>query len=243
MLSKAKVVSVKTILVTGASRGIGLEWTRQCLDRGHRLIATCRNPENAPALEELCENHSDQIEVQPLDVEEEATVTSFFGQLDERSETIDLLFNNAGIMDWDDLHSVSAESVEKVYKVNVLGALLVLRAAVPCLRRSSNPVVVNVSSRLGSIEIRGGTQLGGAIAYQCSKAALNMLTKQASIDLSPYGITVLSQSPGWVRTDMGGAEAKYSVQESVTSMLNHLLDAGPSLNGKFLGEDGIEIPW
>lgn len=234
---------VKTILVTGASRGIGLEWTRQCLERGHRLIATCRNPGHASALAELCENHAEQIEVLPLDVEGEASVTTFFALLDERAEAVDLLFNNAGIMDWDDLNAVSAESVEKVYKVNVLGALLVLRAAIPCLRRSSAPVVVNVSSRLGSIELRGGTQLGGAIAYQCSKAALNMLTKQASIDLAPYGIAVLSQSPGWVRTDMGGSKAKYSVKESVANMLNHLDDAGASLNGKFLGEDGIEIPW
>jgi NAD(P)-dependent dehydrogenase (short-subunit alcohol dehydrogenase family) len=70
-----------------------------------------------------------------------------------------------------------------------------------------------------------------------------MLTKQASIDLAPFGITVLSQSPGWVRTDMGGSEAKFSVEEAVTNMLGHLEHAGPSFNGKFLGEDGVELPW
>ena len=234
---------MKTILVTGASRGIGLEWTRQCLERGHRLLATCRLPEACPTLDAFREKHSDTLEVLPLDVEDEASVSDLFAKLDERGETIDLLFNNAGVIDWDDLSTVSAASLEHVYKVNLVGALLVLRAAVPCLRRSGNPVVVNVSSRLGSIELRGDTQLGGAIGYQCAKAALNMLTKQASIDLAPAGVTVLSQSPGWVRTDMGGEEAKYSVEESVANMLGHLENAGPALNGKFIGEDGSELAW
>ena len=234
---------MKTILVTGASRGIGLEWTRQCLDRGHRLLATCRNPDNAKGLLKLRESHADLLNVLPLDVEEEDSVTRLFSALEKKNESIDLLFNNAGIIDWEDMLNVSSASMEKIYKVNVVGALLVLRAAIPCLRRSANPVVVNVSSRLGSIELRGNTQLGGAMAYQCSKAALNMLTKQASIDLSSFGITVLSQSPGWVRTDMGGSDAKFSVEESVTNMLGHLENAGPSLNGKFIGEDGVELPW
>ena len=231
------------MLVTGANRGIGLEWTRQCLGRGYRIFATCRNPSAADSLSLLAKDFPDQLEVHPLDVTRESSVKGFFDALTQRLEAIDFLFNNAGVIDWDDLNSISASSVEKVYRVNLLGALLVLRAAVPSLRLASRPVVINVSSRLGSIELRGGTQLGGAIGYQCSKAALNMLTKQASIDLAPFGVTVTSVSPGWVRTDMGGKEAKYSVEESVGSMLRHLENAGPDLNGKFIGEDGNEIPW
>ena len=231
------------MLVTGANRGIGLEWTRQCLGRGYRIFATCRNPSAADSLSLLAKDFPDQLEVHPLDVTNESSVKGLFDALTQRLEAIDFLFNNAGVIDWDDLNSISASSVEKVYRVNLLGALLVLRAAVPSLRLASRPVVINVSSRLGSIELRGGTQLGGAIGYQCSKAALNMLTKQASIDLAQFGVTVVSVSPGWVRTDMGGKEAKYSVEESVGSMLRHLENAGPDLNGKFIGEDGNEIPW
>jgi len=231
------------MLVTGANRGIGLEWTRQCLGRGFRIFATCRNPSVADSLSLLAKDFPDQLEVHPLDVTNESSIKGLFDALTQRLEAIDFLFNNAGVIDWDDLNSVSASSVEKVYRVNLLGALLVLRAALPSLRLASRPVVVNVSSRLGSIELRGDTQLGGAIGYQCSKAALNMLTKQASIDLAPFGVTVTSVSPGWVRTDMGGKEAKYSVEESVGSMLRHLENAGPDLNGKFIGEDGNEIPW
>ena len=231
------------MLVTGANRGIGLEWTRQCLGRGFRIFATCRTPSAADSLSLLAKDFSDQLEVHPLDVTNESSIKGLFDALTQRREAINILFNNAGVIDWDDLNSVSASSVEKVFRVNLLGALLVLRAALHSLRLASRPVVINVSSRLGSIELRGDTQLGGAIAYQCSKAALNMLTKQASIDLAPFGVTVTSVSPGWVRTDMGGKEAKYSVEESVGSMLRHLENAGPDLNGKFIGEDGNEIPW
>ena len=242
-MTTATVHCVKNILVTGANRGIGLEWTRQCLQRGHRLLSTCRRPAEASQLSDLERRYQERLRVFSLDVEDEASVIDLFDGLDNRGESIDLLLNNAGIIDWDDFKSVSVASLEQVYRVNLVGSFMVLRASIPSLRRSSNPVVVNVSSRLGSIELRGETQLGGAVAYQCSKAALNMLTKQASIDLAPLGITVISQSPGWVRTDMGGTQAKYSVEESVSHMLRHLEDAGPSLNGKFIGEDGIEIPW
>ena len=134
-------------------------------------------------------------------------------------------------------------SLEEVYRTNLIGALLVLRASLPCLGKSSDPLVVNLSSRLGSISLRGNTQLGGALAYQCSKAALNMLTKQGAIDLEPQGIRVISLSPGWVKTELGGSEAKYEVDESVRLMLETLQNLDPKASGIFLGEDGSEISW
>ena len=100
-----------------------------------------------------------------------------------------------------------------------------------------------MSSRLGSIELRGNTQLGGAIAYECSKAGLNMLTKQAAIDLDKKSIKVVSLSPGWVKTEMGGAEAKYEVVDSVSKLLDITDHLTPLENGRFWGEDGEEIPW
>ena len=100
-----------------------------------------------------------------------------------------------------------------------------------------------MSSRLGSIELRGNTQLGGAIAYECSKAGLNMLTKQAAIDLDKKSIKVVSLSPGWVKTEMGGAEAKYEVVDSVSKLLDITDHLTALENGRFWGEDGEEIPW
>ena len=233
---------MKTIFITGASRGIGLELTRQLLANGNRVIASCRNPEQADNLREL-QNEFNELEIVGLVVDDEDSVRSCFTSLEQAGRGIDLLFNNAGIIDWDDMNAATSDSLEKVYRTNLIGALMVLRASIPCLRKSQDPLVVNLSSRLGSISLRGNTQLGGAIAYQCSKAALNMLTKQASIDLSVLGISVISLSPGWVRTEMGGSEAKYEVSESVRLMLETLDNLNPGDSGIFLGEDGSEISW
>jgi NAD(P)-dependent dehydrogenase (short-subunit alcohol dehydrogenase family) len=233
---------MKTIFITGASRGIGRELTEQLLVNGNRVIASCRNPVKAESLRSL-QSEFKELEIVELVVDDEDSVRSCFSSLEQTGREIDLLFNNAGIIDWEDMHAVTFDSLEEVYRTNLIGALLVLRASLPCLRKSKVPLVVNLSSRLGSITLRGNTQLGGAIAYQCSKAALNMLTKQASIDLAALGIRVISLSPGWVRTEMGGSEAKYEVSESVRLILETLDNLNPGDSGVFLGEDGSEISW
>ena len=233
---------MKTIFITGASRGIGHELARQLLAKGNRVIASCRNPDKADNLRAL-QSEFKELEIVGLVVDDENSVLSCFNKLKDDNRTIDLLFNNAGIIDWEDMNAVTFDTLEKVYRTNLIGALLVLRASLPCLRKSTDPLVVNLSSRLGSISLRGNTQLGGAIAYQCSKAALNMLTKQASIDLAALGIRVISLSPGWVRTEMGGSEAKYEVGESVRLMLQTLDNLNSGDSGVFLGEDGSEISW
>jgi len=234
---------MKNVLITGASRGIGLELTKQELNAGSRVLATCRKPEKAEALQSLAASFPDQLRLEALDVESEESIQAVMEKLLADGEPVDCLYNNAGIIDWRTMAEVDAQSMEKVYKVNVVGAMLVLRQGLPLLRRGADKMVINVSSRLGSIALRGHSQLGGAIAYSTSKAALNMLTKQASIDLAAYGITVTSISPGWVRTDMGGPEAKYSVEESVERILKNVRKFTPEDSGKFFGEEGEELPW
>jgi NAD(P)-dependent dehydrogenase (short-subunit alcohol dehydrogenase family) len=234
---------MKNIFITGASRGIGFEIAKQCLSMGNHVTATCRNPSQANQLFLLQNQNKERIEIIELYVENEDSIRLCFEKLKEKNRPIDLLFNNAGVIDWSDLFEVSISSVEKIYKVNLIGCLMVLRLAIPCLQQSIAPLIINLSSRLGSIDLRGETQLGGAIAYQCSKAALNMLTKQAAIDLKPLKIRVISQSPGWVKTEMGGVEAKYQVSEAVSLMLNSLNQLPSDKTGIFIGEDGKEIPW
>ena len=234
---------MKKILITGASRGIGLELTKQYLELGCSVKATCRHPKKANALMNLKKENPEKIEILPMDVEAEESVKSCFNLLLKKKSKLDLIYNNAGIIDWSDLNEVSASSTEKIYKVNLIGALLVTRHALPCLKNSTDPVIVNLSSRLGSIEIRGETKLGGAIAYQCSKAALNMLTKQSAIDLKKHNIRVISQSPGWVKTDMGGKDAKYEIKDAVAKMIQSLLKMKSDQTGIFVGEDGDLIPW
>ena len=233
---------MNTIFISGASRGIGLELTKQLLDRGDRVVAGCRNSKEAGQLSLLKQAHVN-LKVLDLDVDDEKSVKNCFNQLNRNEECIDQLFNNAGIIDWRDLHEISPDSFTQVLQTNLRGAFLVMHHCLPCLKRSSNPWIYNMSSRLGSIELRGNTQLGGAIAYQCSKAGLNMLTKQAAIDLTEYGIKVASISPGWVKTEMGGENAKYEVSESVAKIIKVTDQLNPSQNGRFWGEDGAEIPW
>lgn len=235
-------MNMNTIFISGASRGIGLELCKQLLNRDERVIAGCRDPVNAQNLITLSSQYSN-LEIVELDVNDENSVYNCFKQLNQKEQGIDKLYNNAGIIDWSNLLEVTEDSFSKVLQTNLLGALLVLRHALPCLGRSASPWVYNMSSRLGSVELRGNTHLGGAIAYQCSKAGLNMLTKQASIDLGPKGIKVVSITPGWVRTDMGGADAKYNVSESVTNILRVTDHLNLGHNGCFLAEDGTEIPW
>ena len=234
---------MKRILVTGASRGIGLELTKQYLELGCSVIATCRSPQKANALMVLKKENPQKVDILSMDVEEEQSVESCFNSLLQKKIHIDLVYNNAGIIDWNNLNEVSVSSTEKIYKVNLIGALLVTRHALPCLKNSADPIIVNLSSRLGSIKIRGETQLGGAIAYQCSKAALNMLTKQSAIDLQKHNIRVISQSPGWVKTEMGGKDAKYEIKDAVTKMIQSLLKMKSNQTGIFIGEDGDLIPW
>lgn len=233
---------MNTIFISGASRGIGLELCKQLLNRDERVFAGCRDPANAKNLITLSSQYSN-LEIVELDVNDENSVKNCFEQLNQNEQGIDKLYNNAGIIDWSNLLEVTEDSFSKVLQTNLLGALLVLRHALPCLGRSASPWVYNMSSRLGSVELRGNTHLGGAIAYQCSKAGLNMLTKQASIDLGPKGIKVVSITPGWVRTEMGGADAKYNVSESVTNILRVTDHLNLGHNGCFLAEDGTEIPW
>lgn len=206
-------------------------------------MAACRNPERARELQNLATAYPGQVLACPLDVESEGSVKGLFAGLEAQGEKVDCLYNNAGIIDWRTMMEVEAESMEKIYKVNVVGAMLVIRNSLPVLRKGDGKLVVNMSSRQGSIELRGKSVLGGSIAYSASKAALNMLTKQASIDLAGDGICVVSITPGWVRTDMGGPEAKYSVEESVDAILRNVAKFSLEDTGKFYGEEGKEIPW
>ena len=139
---------------------------------------------------------NENLQITQLDVDDEQSVIDCFENLNKERIIIDRLFNNAGMIDWRDLHEVSADSFSQVLQTNLRGAFLVLRQALPCLKRSEDAWIYNMSSRLGSIELRGNTQLGGAIAYECSKARLNMLTKQAAIDLADTGVQSGIHEPG-----------------------------------------------
>lgn len=233
---------MKRILITGASRGIGFEICTQLMAVGHVVLATYRSEKTAGSLLEL-NDRTKNLHAFQMDVNSSDSVKSAMSEISKSFSSIDLVFNNAGILDWSPLAEVSPDAFRSIYETNVIGVFRVSEAVMPLLHKGHEPLIVNLSSRLGSIELRGNSQLGGAIAYQCSKAALNMLTRQMSIDYAKYGVRTISISPGWVKTDMGGEAAKYEVSESVELFLSRVNQLPPESNGIFMGEDGEIIPW
>lgn len=244
IIAEVESNDMKNIIVTGANRGIGFEITKRYLELGHRVWASYRNKSNAKDLLSMTKSFHNLTAFE-MDVTNQESIEIAFDDFLQSNLKFEVLFNNAGIIDWSDFENVEPKSFADVYEVNVIGAFMVMRNSLKTLHQNSHikSRIINLSSRLGSIELRGNTQLGGALAYQCSKAALNMLTRQTSLELKPKGISVISMSPGWVKTDMGGKNAKYETDQSVTMILSVLQSLADEETGIFIGEDGEIIPW
>lgn len=224
-----------TILITGANRGIGLGLARQFLSRGWRVIATCRRSESTGDLADLARAHPDHCVVTALEVRDAVSVAALAGILGPQS--LDVLVNNAGINPAPrdlGVDQVAPERVADALDTNLLGALRVLQAAVPALHRSPRPRIVNISSGAGSLAHNSANK--PQPAYCISKAALNMLTRCAARDLP--GITVVSVSPGWIRTDMGGAGAELGPDEATAALATTIENLHPQHSGEWLDRFG-----
>ena len=198
-----------TVLITGANRGIGLEYAKQLSAKGYRVIGTARNPSQADELDVV----ADRIE--QLDVADASSVAALADRLE--GVAIDILINNAGIFPREDvtLDKVDFEMMERVLAVNTLGPLRVTRALMPNLQAGKRKIIVSMTSGLGSIEKSNGRWY----AYRSSKTALNQINKIWSVELGPEGFICTVFHPGWVRTDMGGPDATYSPEESVAGLV------------------------
>lgn len=233
------------ILITGASRGLGLEFTKQYLERGDRVIATCRQPEKAEVLTRLQKEFEKSLEVEQLDVTSEKSRENLYLKLTDRSIKIDLLINNAGIISGNEKESaafgkLSKEDFGKVYQVNTVSPILISERFLPLLKEVIEPKIVNISSMSGSISNK--TRSGG-YAYSSSKAALNMMTKTLSNELKEMEITVVAIHPGWVKTDMGGENAPLELESSITSIINVIDSLSIADTGKFLDWQRNEVQW
>lgn len=229
----ATAAPAPTVLITGANRGIGLEYARQFAAKGYKVIGTARDPADAKELAAVAGR------VETLDVTDAASVAALAKRLN--GVTIDILVNNAGMFDRKDVSvdRVDFAMMEQTLAVNTLGPLRVTQALLPNLRAGKRRTIVNMSSQLGSIEQSNGTWY----AYRASKAALNQITKTLSAELASEGFTVVVLHPGWVRTDMGGAGATYTPQESVRGLIAVIEKLGPADNGRFYDFKGNAIPW
>lgn len=229
-----------TVLITGASRGLGLEWVRQYAEDGWRVWATCRRPEEARALEALAARHS-AVSVQRLDVTDAEQLRTL--QLDLEETSIDVLLNNAGVyLDkfLGDFGGIDYEVWLRSFAVNTLGAVRLSEAFAAQVARSEKKLVVVTTSHMGSI---ADISAPGSYAYRSSKAALNAAMKGIAQALGPRGVGILLLHPGWVRTRMGGPDAPYTAEQSVRGMRRLIENFGPSMNARFFRFDGTEMPW
>jgi NAD(P)-dependent dehydrogenase (short-subunit alcohol dehydrogenase family) len=221
-----------TVLVTGSSRGIGLELCKQLNERGDRVIATCRQSTDAlAALDvEVLEN---------VDVSDPKSLTLLSARLKERK--IDWLINNAGVLQsfsLDDLDMSCIANFKKMFDVNSLGPLLATKLLLKHLGSGSK--VGLITSRMGSI---ADNDSGGSYGYRMSKAAANAAGKSLAIDLKSQGIAVGILHPGYVRTDMTGHIGLMDADESVIGLIKRMDNLNLTNTGSFWHTNGDLLSW
>lgn len=235
---------METVLVTGANRGLGLEivWHLVQEEDGPLILATCRHPEKAETLARMKSEHPERLKVFSLDITDPESVEQTREAIGSQVGHLDWLVNNAGVGGFQTLDETRLEDLMDVYQVNVAGPLLVTRAFRDLLKAAEHPMVFLMSSRMGSLGYVSEAAID-SYPYAASKAALNMVGIQLAKDLSKDQIGVVMQTPGWVKTDMGGEDAKYTPTESISRVLKVWRSVGLEDTGSFLDENGEKVPW
>lgn len=230
-------MSEYSVLITGANRGLGLEFTKQYATDGWSVLACCRAAQSASALQSIAKANN-QVQLFDLDVADFAQIEALALQL--KDQTIDVLINNAGVYPPSSFGNTNYEEWAKAFKVNSMAPLKMAEAFVQHVTRSQLKKIATLTSKMGSID---DNTSGESYSYRTSKTAVNMVMKSLSIDLKPYGISVVTLHPGWVQTDMGGRNALISTQTSVTGLRNVIEHLNIENTGKFIAYDGKEIAW
>ena len=226
-------------LITGANRGIGLEIVRQLAARGDHVFAACRRPGEADALRNLQATYGDLVTIVALDVTDPASIAAAAADVRAQADALDLLINNAASAQDDVGFGAFDPSVmQALFLVNTIGPLLTAEHFIDLMRAGEGPKIINISSGAGSLARR--TSLA-PYTYGATKAALNFFSRNLSHQLRDDGIIVISLSPGWVRTDMGGADAKIEVDESVSGMLSVIDGLTPADSGEFYSYTGARV--
>ena len=226
---------MKQLLITGANRGIGLEFTQQYLANGWHVYATYRQQPGTALAALAC----DQLTMLSLDVTEDASILALKEQLS--GVELDLIINNAGLFGPRDqsLGTVSRQQWLDVLNVNSVAPLMLAQALHSNLATKKGTFAV-ISSRMGSIDDNDG---GSLYLYRSSKTAVNQVVKSLSIDVKVQGIKVIALHPGWVRTDMGGPNGSIDTHTSVNGIRHVLEHISPADSGRFINYDGTAIAW
>jgi NAD(P)-dependent dehydrogenase (short-subunit alcohol dehydrogenase family) len=230
----------KTFVVTGANRGIGLALTGHLTAAGHRVVAACRRPHDAPALAAL------GVPIVALDLADDGSIAAAPAAIAAHVPTIDVLVHNAGIKQaagarWEasagPMPNLDADAIMRVLRTNVVGTLLTTQALRPLLAGGS--VVAHITSLLGSL---AGT-VGIDYAYNASKAALNMVTVTMQRDVALAGITQVAINPGWIRTSMGGDDAPLDLDSASRDIAELVARLDATFAGRFVDRFGDTVPW
>ena len=238
------------VVVTGASRGLGLEFVRQLAQRGDHLFATVRNPQGAKELQSLAAKHTDNVRVSQLDVSDEKSIRAAVKQVSAVTASLDVLINNAGVLlgmsalkdegQADRLGRLTMEHGVTVMQTNAIGPIIVTQEFLPLLRKGSHPKIASITSGYGSL---AETSSGPPYHYKASKAALNMYMHGLALDVRTDGVISVVINPGWVSTAMGGASASLTPQQSVSGMIKVIDKLTLQQTGRFFNWQGDEEPW
>lgn len=231
------IIVMETVIITGTNRGIGFELTKQFLQAGFHVIATCRNPEAASDLNNLANDGN--LSIFQLDVTSDESVSDFFTSLS--GKVVDILINNAGIIGGDsqDIYNMDYKAWIQAFEVNTLAPFRLSAALIPNLKLAKRPRIVTVSSQMGSLN-RKST---GSYAYRSSKAAVNKVMQVLSAELIDDGIIVCPVHPGWVQTDMGGQNAEITPHESASGLFELINSLTMEHSGRFWTWQGEEHLW
>jgi len=250
---------VKNIVITGGNRGIGLELVKQLLTRfkPDNLFVTYRDPASSKELLEL-DSKTANLHAVVLDVRETEKYDELVAKVEATTKGagVNLLINNSAVLNRENNGSLSQllkDDLMYQFEVNTVAPMMLCKAFLPLLEKASDQaggegvapgisraVILNISSNVGSV---GDNTSGGMYGYRTSKTALNQASKNMSIELLPKGILVIPLHPGWVKTQMGGANALIETQESVGGILNVLEKLDENTTGHFMRFDGKEASW
>jgi NAD(P)-dependent dehydrogenase (short-subunit alcohol dehydrogenase family) len=226
---------VSTVLITGAGRGLGLDFTRRYAARGWKVLACARKPDALNGVEGDVHHHA-------LESTDYEAVDALARTLSD--EAIDVLICNAGIGGGREATGQSLGLFDpgigrEIFEVNAVAPLMMAEAFVEHVARSRQRKLIAISSILGSI----ANNNGGRYFYRASKAALNMEWNCLARDVAEKGIICVALHPGWVRTDMGGPGAPLGIEQSVPAMIEVIDGLKPSDNGRYLQYDGAALAW
>jgi NAD(P)-dependent dehydrogenase (short-subunit alcohol dehydrogenase family) len=236
---------MSTVLITGANRGLGLEFAKQYAADGWQTLATARQPEKADALQQLASKHSNLV-LHELNIADDESIQDLADRLD--GKPIDVLLHNSGIYprEGQTIGQIDYDGWREALETNLLGTMRLTEALLKNVAASERRQIAAISTSMASLRgVQGGSvaQAGTSYQYRTSKTALNMALSVLAKELEPRGISVVMIDPGWVKTEMGGPRAQLTPEQSIAGIRKVLAGVPMEISGKFIGYDGVLRPW